>query len=449
VDKLTKTEVKAAEPPERKEGEPDAKYRKRWRWLGDYGKEGVGGFGVKVYGSGRKVFALRYRTETGRTRMLTLGSFGELTVQTARKKAQAEKVKVLDGIDPQAERERKAVTLGTVRDLMREWLNQYAKAHRKRWQEDEYRMKSRILPGLGRLALEDVTADVLARWHRKAGKEAPVEANRCLETLRAAWRWAEGEGLLPEGAPDSAILRSGKHARVKRFRERSRDRWLRKEEVARLMEAANAHEDPYVQAAVPLFLLTGLRKRELLGARWEDVDLDRGEIRLPETKSGEAQVRLLPSPAVEILRELPRMDRSPFVFPSPVNPEKPRGDMKKPWDRIRRKADLEDITLHDLRRTAGSFMAQNGVPLQVIQEVLGQSHPGVTKIYARLASENEREALETLADALAPSLGLAQARKPDALPDRLRALLDAAGEDPDALAEGLRGLVDWTKAAEA
>lgn len=445
--KLTKTKVEGAKPPKRKEGEPEAAYRKRWRWIGD-GE--VGGFGVKVYGSGRKVYALRYRTESGRTRMLTLGAHGEYTVQEAREKAAREKVQVRDGVDPQAERAKRAAALGTVKELMARWLKDYAKAHRKRWEDDEYRINARILPGLGRLALEDVTTGAVARWHRKAGKEAPVEANRALETVRAAWRWAEAEeGLLPEGAPDSTLFQGGQHAKIKRFPERSRDRWLRKDEVARLMEATNAHEDPYVRAAIPLYLLTGLRKRELLDARWDDVDLNRREIRLRDTKSGGAQVRILPDPALEILRELPRMKGSPYVFPSPADPRKPRGDMKKPWDRIRKAADLEDITLHDLRRTAGSHMAQAGIPLQVIQEVLGQNHPGATKIYARLASENERDALNTLADSLAVPLGLAKVKKePKALPERLRALLDATKDDPEALAAGLQAL-GLGKAVEA
>lgn len=439
MSKLTKKTVEMGEAPERREGESEAEYRKRWRWLGD---AEVGGFGVKIYGSGRRVYALRYRTESGRTRMLTLGAHGELTVQGARDRARVEKVKVLDGTDPQAERQRRAVTLGTVRDLMQTWLMEYAKTHRRRWKDDQYRMNARILPELGRIALEDLTPDALAGWHRRAGKEAPVEANRGLETLRAAWRWAAGEGILPEGLHDPT-------RRVKRFREKSRDRWLREEEIARLMNATKGQEDPYVRAAVPLFLLTGLRKRELLGARWTDVDFDRAEIRLRETKSGGAQVRLLPSPAVSILRELPRMEGSPWVFPSPVDPKKARSDLKRPWDRIRQEAELEDITLHDLRRTAGSFMAQNGVPIQVIQEVLGQSHPGVTKIYARLASENERDAVKKLADALAPALGLSTPPLPEALPDRLRALLDATGQDPEALAQGLRRLVDWERAVKA
>jgi len=444
---LTKTRVEGADPPKRREKDTEATYRKRWRWIGD-GQ--VPGFGVKIYGSGRRVFALRYRTRNGRHRMLTLGTFGEMTVQQARNLASDEKRKVRKGEDPQAERQRAALEVSTVRDLMNRWVEEYAKVHRKRWPEDKRRVDSRVLPALGRLPLEDMNAGRLATWHRKMGKDSPVEANRCLETLRTAWRWAEGQGILPEDAPDSTLFRAGKHGRVKRFREQSRDRWLRKEEVARLMEAVSKEEDPYIRAAVPLFLLTGLRKRELLSARWENVDLDRAEIRLPDTKSGTSQLRLLPGPAVTLLRELPRMQESPFVFPSPPDPSKPRRDFKKRWTAIRKRAALEDITLHDLRRTAGSFMAQNGVPLQVIQEVLGQSHPGVTKIYARLASENERDALDTLADALAPALGLQSAKEaPKALPDRLRALLDAAESDPEALAEGLRGLVDWDKAVEA
>ncbi|GMV08006.1 MAG: hypothetical protein AMXMBFR53_42810 [Gemmatimonadota bacterium] len=436
MEKLTKRTIEAAPLPLVKKPAD----LKRWTWLGD---AEVRGFGVKLYGSGARVFALRYRTQGGRSRMLTLGPFGELTVQQARDMARREKVRVLDGADPQAERQKKAVALATVRDLMGRWLDDHAKAHRRRWVEDQRRTKTRILPGIGRLRIEDLTPEVLAGWHRKLGKEAPVEANRCVETVRSAWRWAEREGLLPEGLSDPS-------KRVKRYRERSRDRWLRKEEVARLMKAVQAEDDPYIRAAIPLFLLTGLRKRELLSARWADVDLARGEIRLRQTKTGVPQVRLLPGPAVEILRSLPRMRESPYLFPGPANPKSPRDDIKKPWNRIRKAAGLDKVTLHDLRRTAGSHMAQAGVPLQVIGEVLGHTHPGVTKLYARLASENEREALDTLAQVLRGPLGLpGSGSGTEELSDRLRTLLRADGDDPEALAAGLRRLVDWERASEA
>ena len=108
---------------------------------------------------------------------------------------------------------------------------------------------------------------------------------------------------------------------------------------------------------------------------------------------------------------------------------------------LREKSGLEDITLHDLRRTAGSHMAQAGVPLQVIGEVLGHSHPGVTKLYARLASENERQALDTLSEALSGALGLAKGpEKPKDLPSALVALVEATKDDPEGLRAGLRAL---------
>jgi integrase len=377
--RLTKRSVEAAKA----EGEG-------WSWVGD---DEVPGFGVRVHASGTKTFHLRYRTQGGRQRMLKLGRFGELTVQKARDLARKEKSRVLEGGDPKQERQREATGIRTVGRLMDRWVEEYAKAHRKGWEEDKRRVDARIRPALGRVALTDLSTDRLTSWHRKIGGGSPVEANRCIETLRAAWRWADRQGLLPDGVQDPT-------GRVKRFREKGRDRWLRREELERLIEATDQEAGPYVRAAVRLLLMTGLRKNELLSARWTNVDLERGEILLPETKSGAAQTRLLPSPAVQILRELPRYQRNPYVFPSPVKRGAHRLDFKAQWSRIRERADLDDVTLHDLRRTAGSFMAQSGVPLQVIQHVLGHSHPGVTKLYARIASENERDALETLADSL-------------------------------------------------
>lgn len=444
MDKLTKRTVDSAPAPERKEGDTDAAYRKRWSWLAD-GE--VGGFGAKVYATGRTVFALRYRTEAGRQRMLTIGTFGELTVQEARDMARASKVAVLDGADPQAEKEKKRESLGlpTVKALMKAWVKEYAKPHRKRWTEDRYRCERHILPSLGRVRLEDVAVDRLSRWHRGIGEESPVEANRCLETLRAAWRWAEDMERLPPGAADSKMFKGGRRAKIKRFRESSRTRWLNDEELKRLMAAVKAQEDAHVRAAVPLLVLTGLRKRELLTAKWEDLDLDRGELRLPDTKTGEEQRRLLPPGAVAILRELPRMDESPYIFPSPADTSKPRDDLKRPWKSIRAAAKLEDVTMHDLRRTAGSLMAQRGVPIEHIGQVLGHSrNTAVTRIYARLSDDNRRDALATLSAALAPVLGLDGGQEdteaaPD-LPDQLRELIDATKDDPEALSAGLAAL---------
>ena len=443
ADKLTKRTVEAARPPEVK-ARAD---RKRWRWLGD---TEVPGFGVKVYGSGVRVFCLRYRTRAGRQRMLKLGTFGELTVQAARELARKEKARILEGEDPQGERQKARVLVGvhTVDDLVSRWLDDYAREARRGWEKDQRRVDRRIRPALGSLPLEDLGHAEVKTWHRDLGKSGRIEANRCVETLRAAWKWADREELLPDGLQDPTKKYGGRLGF--KYRERSRDRWLRIEETERLMVAVHAEDDPYVQAAIAFFLLTGLRKRELFSARWSDVDLERGEIRLPDTKTGEPQTRTLTSDAVAILEGMPRMAESPFLFPSPKDPARPRDDIKKPWERIRQAANLEDVTLHDLRRTCGSYLAQAGVPLHTIGAILGHKDEVVTKLYARLARDDERKALEALAGKLRGVLGLSHAEEESkALPDRLRALLEAEGNDPDALAAGLRGLVDWDGAAEA
>ena len=441
IRRLTKRTIESAPVPELNQPSD----RKRWEWVGD---SEVPGFGVKIYGTGRKVFALRYRTRSGsRTRMITIGTFGEMTVQQARDEARNGKAKVREGKDPQAERERdrRLEGLVTVGDLLSRWLEDYAKKDggRRSWREDQRRLTRSLRPTIGRIQLSDLTHADVKRLHRDLGQSGKVEANRTIETLRAAWKWARDEDLIPDGVEDPT-KRYGGHRGYK-FRERPRDRWLRPDETRRLLEATDKEADAHVRSAIRLLLLTGLRKSELLSARWENVDLERGEIRLPDTKSGEQQTRTLVEDAVRILRQLPRVSGSPFVFPSPTDPARARGDLKKPWARIREAAGIQDVTLHDLRRTCGSYLAQAGVPIAIIRDILGHMDEKVTRLYARLSEEDERRALEGLSRTVADVMtgtgpSAAQAENPS-LPDRLRELLEST-TDPAVLMGGLRELVD-------
>lgn len=386
---LTKTAI------DRAEHDPDGP---RWQWLKD---DTIPGFGVRLLPSGRKVFTLRYRTVKGRQRLLTLGAFGALTVSQARKKARRELGKVLDGEDPVAER--KKARQGKT---FTEFCDTYLKRMEKRWaaktrREYERRMDKHLRPAFGAAHLEDVTrAQVSNLLERIAEGSGPVESNRVHELIRAMFNRAASWGFLPEDRPNPA--RS-----IERFKETSRERWLKPDEVENLMEAVRTESDPYFRAFVPLLLLTGLRKTELLRAEWDHVDFDRGEILLPQTKSGKIQTRKLSGPALEILRFLPREEGSPYLFPGRRKGAH-RKDYRNEWNRVREAAELTNITMHDLRRTAGSYMAQAGVPLQVIGDVLGHQHPSITKVYARLSEENEREALETLGDKLGGLMGIRQ-----------------------------------------
>lgn len=136
-----------------------------------------------------------------------------------------------------------------------------------------------------------------------------------------------------------------------------------------------------------------MRRSELLSLRWTDVDLDRQEVNLRETKAGRSHVVPLAAPAVDLLSGLPREVGNPHVFPS-LNSGGHLYDLKKPWRRIRDRAGLEDVRLHDLRRTVGSFLALDGASLQLIGKILNHTEAKTTVIYARLTEDATRQALE-------------------------------------------------------
>lgn len=369
-----------------------------WQWLQD---EEVPGFGVRLLPSGRKSFVLRYRTRAGRRRYLTVGPYGTYTVAQARDQARVELAKALQGEDPAEERQeaRKGKTFG-------EFADTYLRRMEKRWAERtryeyERQIEKYLKPEFGPRGLTDVKrSDVAALLDRIGEESGPYLSNRVHSLVRAMYNRAAKWGFVPDDLPNPA-------RRIDRFKERPKERWLREEEVETLIGEVRKQPDPFFRAFVPLLLLTGMRKSELLRARWEHIDFGRGEMLIPETKAGKPQTRKLSPPAVEILRFLPREEDNPHVFPGRMEGTH-RRDFYNEWREVREAANLDDVTIHDLRRTAGSYMAQAGVPLQVIGDVLGHQSTAITKVYARLSEENERDALDTLGAKLGGLMKLGQ-----------------------------------------
>ncbi|MEN8374404.1 MAG: tyrosine-type recombinase/integrase [Gemmatimonadota bacterium] len=353
----------------------------------------IPGFGLRVYPTGRKAFVLRYRTPSGRTRLLTLGKYGVLTLDQARARARKALVEVGDGGDPVAAL--RGPKPDDVRAFAERYISEHAKPHRPgSWREDRRRLEKHLIPAIGHLRLADVTRTDLAALHARIGARTPVEANRVLQVARAMFSKAIAWGELPEGRANPATLDRHGSRGVKAFKERNRERYVTPKEMPRLMEAIDAEPNIYIKAALRLFLLTGLRRSELLRSEWSDIDLEARRWRVVR-KGGDVDSVYLSAPAVEILEQLPRQAGNPHVFPG-----RSRGSaltsIDKSWRRVRAEAGCEDVTLHDLRRTVGSWMATAGVSLQVIGQVLGHA-PGdvaATAIYARLAQDASREALE-------------------------------------------------------
>ena len=360
-----------------------------------YDGDELPGFGVRVFPSGAKSFVVWYRTDSGRKRLHTVGKYGALTLQQGRDLARRTLLQAKTGADPMGARQN-ARRGETVRELAAMYLERHAKKRKKSWKDDERRVDRYVLPALGSRKVADVKRSDVAKLHTTIGDAKPYEANRVLALVRVMFNKAAEWGMIEEGAPNPA-------ARVQPYKEKSRDRWVRPEELPKLVEAIEAEPNPYIQAAFRLYLLTGLRRSELLGLRWKDIDFDRQELRIEDTKAGRSHVVPLSAPAVEVLRSLPKMLGNPYVLPGHIR-GKPLVNVSKPWQRIRKRAGLEDVRLHDLRRTVGSWMATGGASLPIIAAALNHSNVSTTQIYARLAEDATRTALEEHGERIGPLL---------------------------------------------
>jgi integrase len=346
------------------------------------------GFGVRVSPlTGVKTFVVRYRAN-GRRRCYKIGTYPAVNLADARNEAKDLLDRVRRGEDPSQERReaRKAPPPMTVGEYLDHYLERYSKPRKRSWREDARRIE-RIKAKLGSRLLAELTTPDVAQLHSKIGKTAPIEANRVVEVLRAALNKAREWGHVPETHPNAA-------EKVKRFSEQSRERFLTRDELPRVLDALGKEESAYVRGVFILILLTGLRKGEALALRWEHVDLDNRLLRIPETKAGGGRSVPLTDAAVRLLEGLPR-EKSPFVFPGRLNGgHLSVSSVNRAWRRVRKAAKVPDVTIHDLRRSVGSWLAMQGVGLPIIGAVLGHASPTATAIYARLQPDAGRQALD-------------------------------------------------------
>lgn len=347
------------------------------------------GFGVRIYppasdGGVRKVYVLSYRA-SGRKRLITLGYHGVLTLDQARTMAREKLVEIDQGEDPLTTRQK--INSGkTIKELCSTYIERHAKPHKKSWRKDESHINRFILPAWGTQKVINVLqADVIA-LHNKIGKTRPYEANRVLTLLSKMFSLGQQWGYAPDNLRNPAVG-------IRHYKEQKRDRWVTPEELPRLAQAINEEENIYAAKAIWLYLLTGLRKMELLQAQHDHISWERKELRLADNKSGRTHYVPLSESAIDVLKSLPRQVGNPYILPG----QKPRAhlvNISKPWLRIRKKAGIEDVRLHDLRRTVGSWLAQSGSSLHLIGKILNHSSQATTAVYARFGQDHVREALE-------------------------------------------------------
>ena len=339
----------------------------------------LAGFGIRVMPSGRRSYLIQYRVGT-RSRRLSLGAHGVLTSEQARSLAIGALASVRAGADPAEERKRRRQAL-TVRDLAERFDREHISVRVKESTAKEYRrnLARFILPALGRLRIDEVTRADVARFHHDL-RHIPYQANRNIEIISKMFTLAEMWGLRPDGSNPRRHLR--------KYPEQKRERFLSTAELKRLGAVLDEMESERVEmasaiAAVRLLLLTGCRLNEIVKLQWEHVNLAALSLNLPDSKTGAKTVHIGQA-AVMVFKGIVRDRFNPHVITGSL-PGKPLSDLQPFWQRLRARAGLKDVRIHDLRHTFASVAIASGQGLPMIGKLLGHTQVQTTARYAHLA----------------------------------------------------------------
>lgn len=343
---------------------------------------------LRVRSTGTKIFFLNRRVN-GKAERITIGSFPEITVEQARKKADILNAQIAGGVNPNAEKRaiRDELTFG---ELFNQFVERHAKPHKKTWEED-VRQFNRYLIKWAPKTLSNIGKMQVQKLHLNIRDNNGIyAANRILALLSAVFNKAIEWGW---GHPNPTYG-------IKKFKEKSRERFIQGDELSRLFKALTEELNTTVRDYILISLLTGARRSNVLKMRWNEINFNISTWTIPETKIGESQTIPLIPEAIKILQQrynnLPRCD---WAFPGSgktghlVEP-------KKAWQRILQNAKIENLRLHDLRRSMGSWQAATGANLSIIGKTLGHKNVSTTAIYARLNLDPVRESMDKAAKAM-------------------------------------------------
>ena len=357
---------------------------------------GLKGFGVRVYPSGSKVYVVQSRGPAGPKR-IALGRHGVISADQARRRAAALLARIKAGEDPRAEVRARRAAGPTVAELAARYFREHVEVRCKPSTARTTRqvVDGHILPALGKLPISALGRGRVAELHYRL-RATPAAANKAVDTLSRMLNRAEAWGLAPPGGNPCRF--------VPRYRTRRRERFLTEAEFRRLGGVLAAMEaegrvSAHAAAAIRLLMLTGCRCGEILDLRWEDVHLEARELRLRDSKTGPRAVPLSPA-AARVLAQVPRVAGNPWVIVG----RKPGGRLSQltcQWHRVRARAGLEDVRVHDLRHSFASRALALGESLAMIGRLLGHSRIQTTARYAHLA----RDSVKSSAAKVAASIG--------------------------------------------
>lgn len=352
----------------------------------------------RITSPGEGTYYLRYRNERYTTAHERLGRTTDVALHAARADAKRLKAEIALGTYPKSTEKSATVTVPTFTDFFEQQYMPYVTPRKRSWASDESLYRNYLKDEFGTQRLDQITRQQIQLWHTKLRLEkklAAATSNHGVKLLKHALNLAM----------DWNMLAANPATKVPLFAEDNRvENYLDEEQLQRLLTVLRAPESPRSVCQIALFLLsTGARLNEALTAKWSQIDRQTRVWRIPSSISKSGRVRAIPlnDSALDVLAQLDTEGVYEHLFVNhriskktgkEVGTGKPYTAIMKVWSRLRAKAGLPHLRIHDLRHQYASFLVNAGRSLYEVQQILGHSDPSVTQRYAHLSTKSLQDA---------------------------------------------------------
>lgn len=357
------------------------------------------GLQLRITSNGIKTFSLFRRIKNSSPERVTLGRYPDMSIEQARIESTRLNGLIVQGINPNTD-SRALKTETTLQELFDNFL-QHRRNKRGAFLSEKTKRSYRYDFGLylgkwGKRKLSQFKDTDFGKLHAEIGKEHPTTANRVIAMASSLFGYASEKKLFKGQNPAQGI---------KKYPETKRERFLQADELPAFFAALAEEGNETLRDYFLISLLTGARRSNVQEMQWKQINFDRAEWRIPTTKNGEPQTVTLTPEAIEILRNRKTDNVAPWVFPG-IGSTGHIVEPKKAWKRVLERAGIDDLRIHDLRRTLGSWQAKTGASLTIVGKSLNHKSPSTTAIYARLDLDPVRESVDRATGAILAAAGV-------------------------------------------
>ena len=346
----------------------------------DYFDTKQSGFLLKILSSGRKSYYIRYRNQRGKQVEIKIADDNVTKLNEARELAIKYLAQIAMGEDPfSTKADLKKVP--TLYDFITNSYLPYVKTYKRSWETDVSLIKNHIMPNFGKQYMDEVSKrDIIQFISKHSLTHKPGSVNRVIIMMRYIFnlsiRW-ETVGITKNPTAGIPLLEENN----------KKERFLSAEEARALVEQLKSSDNKMLQYIIPMLILTGARKNEVLKAKWEDFNVEQRLWRIPVSKSGKARHVPISDGVQYLLEGVPRHVDCGYVFANPKT-LMPYVSIFASWNTARKAVGLADVRIHDLRHSFASFLVNSGRSIYEVQRILGHTQIKTTQRYAHLSQDS-------------------------------------------------------------